>query len=267
VARTVTYPTICGSISGKPSPLGVAIHNSGYEALDIDFRYVALGTQDLTQTIAAIRSLCFRGCGISMPHKISVVELLDEVTPDVSLIGACNTVVNCDGRLIGHNTDWKGALDALAEVGIDNPKTAVIVGSGGAARAIAYGLNSKGCQVTISARNLHTASKLVADLGLVGVVSLQEQDSVDADLIVNATPVSDQSCPLVISRHKNAVALLDVAFTPRDTAICANASAAGLKVAAGWRMLLHQALHQFRLYTGMEPPKEVMSSVLSKALE
>lgn len=265
--QTATFPTLCGSVAGKASKLGVALHNAGYKSLGLDFRYVAVGTSDLQNTVAGFRALGFRGFGVSMPHKISIMSLLDEVIDDVSSIGACNTVVNDQGRLIGYNTDWKGALDALAEVGVQAPRVAVIVGAGGVARAVAYGLKTLGCKVTIAARSLAAASRIVADLDLASHVSLNEQGSVAADLIVNATPIADgASPPLVLTEHRHAIALLDVVFSPRETQLSADAAKAGLLVAKGWRMLLHQALHQFRLYTETEPPKDVMSDVLSKAL-
>jgi shikimate dehydrogenase len=262
-----TFPTLCGSVAGKASKLGVALHNAGYEALSLDFRYVAVGTTDLATAIAGFRSLGFRGFGVSMPHKIAIIPLLDEVTGDVSSIGACNTVVQREGRLIGYNTDWRGAVDSLKEVGVSAPKSAVIVGSGGVARAIAYGLKSIGCNVTIAARNQSAAAQLVHDLGLDGHVQIHEQGSVNAELVVNATPIADgPDVPLTISAHKNASALLDVVFSPKDTKLAADAATAGLAVAKGWRMLLHQALHQFSLYTEATPPQEAMSEVLRKAL-
>lgn len=263
-----TFPTLCGSVAGKASKLGVALHNAGYEALSLDFRYVAVGTFDLAAAIAGFRELSFRGFGVSMPHKIAIIPLLDEVSVDVSLIGACNTVVQRDGRLIGYNTDWIGAVDALKEVGISDPKSAVIVGSGGVARAVAYGLKTIGCKVTIAARNSNAAVQLVQDLGLDGHVNIYDQGSVNADLIVNATPVADGAdLPLVLSAHKNASALLDVVFSPKDTKLAVEAANAGLIVAKGWRMLLHQALRQFKLYTDSTPPQDVMSEVLRKALD
>ncbi len=263
----VTYPMVCGSVAAKASRLGVAMHEAGYRQLGLEYRYLAVGTDRLEDAIAAFRALRIRGFGVSMPYKSAIVPYLDECSPDVLAIGACNTVVQEKGRLLGYNTDWRGALDALAEIGMDSPKCALIVGAGGVARAIAYGLKSRGCEVHIAARDPGAAKTLCNDLVLASPVAIAGQAQLDCDLIVNATPVAtgDPSV-LNIPAHRGAKALLDVVFTPRDTPLALQGRQHGLAVAPGWRMLLHQAVHQFKLYTGHDAPIATMSQVLSDAL-
>jgi shikimate dehydrogenase len=264
-----TIPHLCGSITGKPNPFGVKVHEAGYRALGLDYKYVSIGTGDLAPVVEALRTLRFRGFGVSMPFKQQIIELLDEVSDEVRDIGACNTAVRIDDRLRGENTDWTGALAALKEVdalsGTPGSK-AVIIGAGGVARAIAYGLKRTGYQVFISARNLDAARALVRDLSLGAACTLQEQGRVEADLVVNATPLADLDGPLDLDKHRRATALLDVIGDRKITPLAREAASRGLRVALGWRMRLHQACRQFELYTGHPAPEQVMSEALESAL-
>lgn len=265
--NSTTIPTLCGSVAAKPSPLGVALHNSGYEALGLSFRYVAIGADTLEPIVEAIRQLNFRGIGVSMPFKQEVIAFLDHVSDDVRVIGACNTVVQDNGKLTGYNTDWIGALAALDEAHPPSLSSAVIVGSGGVARAIAYGLKRRGLKVFISARSVDDRKTLTSELHLDGHGELSEQGQYGAELIVNATPVADiENCPVDLKTHRESRVLLDVVFQKRQTPLVQAAKNQGLLVIPGWRMLLQQALRQFKLYTGVEPPVEVMSRVLERAL-
>lgn len=262
-----TYPRLCGSVAGKASKLGVALHTAGYRALGLDFTYVALGTDDLTQAVAGFRALSFRGFGVSMPFKAEILNHLDDVSDDVRSIGACNTVVNDNGVLKGHNTDWQGAMTAIEEIGATRAETALIVGAGGVARAIAFGLKKKGWKVAIAARDPKKGDKLASDLSLDNSVPISQQKEVRAQLIVNATPVAEaHGGPVLIEPQTTARYLLDVVFSPKETNLAAVARQTGLSVAPGWRMLLHQALHQFKLYTDCDPPQAPMSAVLEDAL-
>jgi shikimate dehydrogenase len=246
--------------------LGVALHDAGYAKLQLDYKYVAFGAEDISTAVEGFKKLGFRGFGVSMPHKQTVINLLDELSADVKAIGACNTVVNEGGTLIGYNTDWRGAMDALKEAEINNPRSAVIIGSGGVARAIAYALKESGAKVQISSRDRVSGEKLVEHFDLDGWLPLNEQGAAAAELVVNATPASSKSdCPVLLEAHSAATGLLDVVFAPLETDLVRSAREAGKRVAPGWRMLLHQALHQFRLYTGEEPPIQPMADVLEKA--
>src|SRR5271166_933930 len=179
-----TFPILCGSVAGKASRLGVAIHDAGYRELNLDYKYIAVGTDNLSRAVTGFKSMGFRGFGVSMPYKTDIIKYLDERSADVKSIGACNTVVNNSGAWKGYNTDWQGALAALSEVGARKPETAVILGSGGVARAIAYGLRTKGWQVWVAGRTASSADALVRDLDLKGSVAIGSQAEVKAQLIV-----------------------------------------------------------------------------------
>jgi len=263
----VTFPTICGSVAANPSPLGVKLHNAGYAAAGLDFTYVARGTDDLKGMLQIARSMPYRGLGISMPYKQQVLALLDERTDAVDAIGACNTVVNDSGRLVGYNTDGSGAAAALREVcDLGSLGTATIIGAGGVARAIAYALRREGLDVYISARSETQRASLVQDLGLAGHCALDEQGALGSSLLVNATPDASLEGPLRLDQSKDASVLLDVVFQQRTTPLVASAEARGMAVARGWRMLLHQAMEQFALYTLIPAPEREMSAVLEAAL-
>ena len=197
-----------------------------------------------------------------MPHKRPIIPLLDEVDDDVAAIGACNTVVNDGGALRGHNTDWKGALLALDEAGIEGLRTAVIVGAGGAAHAIAYALKQRGLRVSVAATPFADAELLVRKMDLASALPLEEQGSAGADIVVNATPVA----AVRLAAHERARVLLDVVPDGVRTEMVRQAERQGLRVAPGWRMLLHQAALQFTLYMEVPAPLQVMERSLLDVL-
>jgi shikimate dehydrogenase len=261
------FPNLCGSVAGNPSELGVKMHNAGYLAKGLDYTYIAMGSDNIEKAISIFKDMAFKGMGVSMPFKQSVIKFLDEIDDAVQKIGACNTVVNENKKLVGHNTDWIGALNAIKEVeNINLISKAVIVGSGGVARSIAYALKKHNKEVYISARNKSQREQLVKDLNLDGASNLEEQNIFSADLIVNATPCADENGPVKIHQHKNASVLLDVVFQTKTTALVKAASSLGIKTACGWRMLLLQGAEQFELYTKESAPLDAMGQVLEKWL-
>jgi len=266
---TLTIPLLCGSIAGKASPLGVKIHDAGYKHIKLDYKYISTETDNLKTIVESFKALNFKGFGISMPFKIDIISYLNTITDEVSTIGACNTVVNNDGKLTGYNTDWRGALSALDEIGCDtsNCNNATIIGDGGVARAIAYGLKQKGYKVYIASRNKGHRKKIVQDLALDGESSLEEQGKFNSCLIVNATPIIDLDIhPLIIENHINIKYLLDVVFQIKKTPLTILAEQKNIKVAYGWKMLLYQAIKQFELYTNKKAPKQIMEKILYDAL-
>ncbi|MGB3338503.1 MAG: shikimate dehydrogenase [Devosia sp.] len=264
-----TLPPLCGSVSGRVSPLGLGVkmHEAGYKSLGLDYRYASVESQDLGATVAAFLELDFKGFAVSMPYKRDIISYLDETSADVTAIGACNTVVNKDGRLTGHNTDWRGALDALRECGVDQPGRAIVLGAGGAARALVFGLKKAGWHVEVAARNHEAGASLAADFGLSTPQNLETPSFSGFDLVVNTTPVATLSDSLLdLDRFPDARAVFDVVFNPVFTPLCAEAERRGLISVPGWRMLLHQALHQFTLYTGVAAPAPAMREALLKGL-
>jgi shikimate dehydrogenase len=259
-------PVLCGSISSRPSPFGVAMHNAAYRSAGLPFTYVAFGIGDTEQAILAMRYLGVRGLGVSMPHKIRVMQYLDRIDETAEKIGAVNTVVNDEGCLTGYNTDWTGSIGALREVGPVGGTRSIVIGAGGAARAIVYGLVTVGSQVTIYNRTASKGERLAADFGARFGGGLAELAKVaDYDILVNATSVGFHAPGESIvppSLLKPGKTVLDVVFIPPESRLIEDARARGCTAIPGTRMLVHQAMAQFRLYTGQQAPLEAMEGAL-----
>jgi shikimate dehydrogenase len=246
------------------------MHNAAYKAAGVPYTYVAFEIQETEQAVLAMRYLGIRGLGVSMPHKIEVMQYLDALDETANEIGAVNTIVNDDGHLTGHNTDWTGAVGALEEQIDLAGRQAVVVGAGGAARAIVYGLVRKGCRVTLynrtQSRGLALAESLRVEFGggLDGLTSIG-----DCDVLVNATSVgfhSPDESPIPTSILSPGQVVLDVVFVPPESKLVHDARERGCVVIPGTRMLVHQAAYQFRLYTGREAPYDAMERALLETI-
>lgn len=261
-----SIPVLCGSISSRPSPFGVAMHTAAYEATGVPFTYVAFGTEHTRQAVLAVRTLGIRGLGVSMPHKIGIMQYLDALDETAARIGAVNTVVNDDGYLTGYNTDWIGAVRALEEKTGLSGKRSVVVGAGGAARAIVYGLVRQGSRVTVYNKTVNKGEKLARDFHVRFGGSLEALNSIEGyDILVNATSVGfhapDESV-IPASVLKEGKVVLDVVFIPPTSRLIQEARSRGCIAIPGTRMLVHQAAYQFQLYTGKPAPFEVMERAL-----
>jgi shikimate dehydrogenase len=264
-------PTVCGSIAARPSPFGVATHNAGYRALGLPFTYVAFAIERTEEAILAMRYLGIRGFGVSMPHKVRVMPYLDRLDETAREIGAVNTVVNDDGCLTGYNTDWTGAVGALEERIALEGKRAVVVGAGGAARAVAYGLLRRGCDLVLYNRTASKGQALAKELGAQFGGDLAALEDVgDYEVLVNATSVgfhAPEDSVIPPSLLAEGKVVLDVVFMPPASRLVREARARGCVTISGTRMLVHQAACQFQLYTGQEAPLAVMEQALLEAIE
>jgi shikimate dehydrogenase len=267
----ISNPTVCGSISARPSPFGVGMHNAGYRAAGLPFTYVAFAVEDTRQAILAMRYLGIRGLGVSMPHKIRVMQYLDSLDETAQDIGAVNTVVNDGGHLTGYNTDWTGAIGALEEQTGLAGKRAVVVGAGGAARAVVYGLVRRGCQVTLYNRTASRGQALAETLGVRFGGDVEDLGRVGGyDVLVNATSVGFHAPDVSLiptSILAKDVVVLDVVFIPPASRLVQDARARGCMAIPGTRMLVHQAAYQFQLYTGVQAPFEAMEGALLETLD
>lgn len=263
-----TIPTLCWSVAANPSPLGVKMHNAGYKAAGVDFTYIATGSDNISEVVEFVRTLGIRGLGVSMPHKQSVIDEVDEITDAVKAIGACNTVVNSDGHLVGHNTDYIGAWRAIEESGLKDLSSAAVIGSGGVARAIIYALIEHGVQeIELIARNESVASALADEFGIRYIGAPDKNAEYQSELVINATPVTtSEEWPLELNQFINGRGFFDVYFGALLPPLCKVAEKKGWEIVPGWRMLLHQGVKQFELYTGLDGPIESMAGVLESAL-
>jgi shikimate dehydrogenase len=262
------------SFAASQNSAGAAMHNAGYQALGVNFVYVPITTDDIQNAIAGVRGFGLRGNTVSMPHKQAVMQYLDEIDLTAKEIGAVNTVSNENGKLTGYNSDWIGAMEALKDVTELEDKKVIVIGAGGAARAIVYGLiKNNAHDVTIYNRTADKANELAKRLDCWFGGDLEALRKVDKyDIVINATSVgsakSGTNDSLVDeSFFKPGTVAMDVVTVPAETTFLKYAKAKGVKTVPGYRMLRHQALFQFELFVGTKPPFEVMEKALLEALD
>lgn len=251
------------------SPL---LHNTGYRALGLNFTYIAFRVKDIRQALDGIRALGIRGASVTIPHKITAMNYVDELDDVSRGIGAINTIVNDDGVLSGCNTDYVAALKALEEKTMLQGKKAVLLGSGGVALTIATGLKRSGAELTILNRNKEKAVELAKSINAEGFGGLDDLSLIaSADILINATSVGmwpDVNESIVPREllHSNLI-VFDVVYNPKMTRLIREAKAAGCTIIRGYKMFLLQAAEQFKLFTGHEAPLHNMEKVLLKALK
>jgi shikimate dehydrogenase len=271
----------CTNINGKTRVFGIlgrpvahslspAMHNAAFLHLGINAVYVAFPVTDLPHAMAGLRGLNIGGVSVTIPFKEEVIPLIDALAPQAAEIGAVNTVANRDGRLIGYNTDFLGAVTALQARTNLTDQHVLILGAGGASRAIAFGTIQAGGRVTLTDVDQLRASALVKDLGGEAI----PPDAVDrcpATILVNATPVGMTPDldgipidPELLSRFQ---VVMDIVYQPLTTRLLREAQARGCATIDGLQMLIYQATAQFELWTGQVAPEEVMAQAANAALK
>jgi shikimate dehydrogenase len=258
-------------ILGRPvtHSLSPAMHNAAFRELGLNAVYVAFPVTSLAQAVAGLRGLDIQGVSVTIPFKEEIIPLLDDLDPQAARIGAVNTVVNRDGRLTGYNTDWLGALRALkAKTGLKGEHV-LILGAGGAARAIAFGVLEESGQVTLTDLDAPRAAALARDLK-VAAIPLNAVDQCPAAILVNATPVGMAPKPDDIPINPNLLGryrlVMDIVYQPLATRLLREAQARGAATIDGLQMLIHQATAQFELWTGRPAPLVIMSRAAYTAL-
>jgi shikimate dehydrogenase len=252
--------------------LSPAIHNRAFQELGLDFVYLAFRVEDVGSAVAGMRALeNFRGLSVTIPHKVAIIEHLDEVAEVDAQIGSINTVVNEAGRLRGFGSDGPGARQALVEAGVEVAgEPVLILGSGGAARAIGFDLAHRATPSSLIILGVveDELEKLVRDL--------KERSGVDAtgELLgdrslergIHATPVGmhpREDATLVPPEWMHAeLAVMDIVYNPYETRLLKDARARGVKTIPGIEMFVNQAVLQFEAWTGERAPREVMKQVV-----
>jgi shikimate dehydrogenase len=248
------------------------MHRAGYAALGLDFVYLPFGVTDVQGAITGMRALGIRGLGISMPYKLAVMPWLDAVEPAAAAIGAVNTVVNDAGRLTGHNTDAWGAVRALEErLGALQGARVLLLGAGGAARAVAHGVKAAGAVLSVSNRDLDKARALAGATGAETVAWDEMPAAIGTHaVVVNATSMGmadvDAGSPIPVGALRADLCVMDIVYKPVRTRLVEAAAERGATVIDGTRMLLFQAMRQFELYTGRDAPREAMERALLEQL-
>jgi shikimate dehydrogenase len=256
--------------------LSPVIHGAAFRAVGLDWHYLAwpVAPQDLPAAIAGLRALGALGANVTMPHKEAVLAWLDDVSGDASDLGAVNTIQRIGDLLVGHNTDVDGFREFVAgDAGVVvEGRNAVVLGAGGAARAVTRALDELGAaRIALCARRPGKARDLVrvARRAAAEIVAWDavDQEVTRADVIVNATPLGaggEDPAPHALLRAGQAV--VDLVYAPPVTPLIARARAAGAEAWGGLGMLVQQGAASFRIWTGMDPPIETMSAAAVRAL-
>jgi shikimate dehydrogenase len=261
---------ICISVASRPGNFGTTVHNAAFQALGLNFIYKSFGIDNIAGAVTGVRALSLRGCGVSMPFKESVIPYLDALNEDTASIGAVNTVVNTDGVLTGYNTDAYGVQKALEGVKDMACKKVMVLGAGGVAKAILYALRSGGvADVTIVNRSPEKANTLALKMGYRSA-PWGERSRIDAEVLINATPIGmrpdvEQS-PVDEQTIDRCSVLMDAVISPTETLLVQTARRMGKTIVPGSKMSLFQAAMQFKLYTGVEPPLDIMETAMNGLL-
>jgi shikimate dehydrogenase len=262
----------------------IIMQEAAFEATELNWRYLTIEVlpEDLEDAVKGLRVMNFRGINLTIPHKVEVLKYLDEIASDAALIGAVNTIRRQGEKLIGENTDGKGFLRSLKEdAGIDpTGKKAVILGAGGAARAISVELALAGTrQITIVNRTAARGKELVKLLNekTKAKADFVEWDSrleipPETDILVNATSIGlypdiEIKPDIVYSSINSEMIICDVIPNPPVTAFLKEAESRGAKTLDGLGMLVYQGAIGFTMWTGLEAPVEVMYQALKKEFE
>jgi len=263
----ITAKTKICMIIGDPveHSLSPQIHNAAYKALGIDNEFVFLAAnvkpENLQNAILGMRALQIRGITVTHPHKLAVMQYLDIIDETAKKIGAVNTIVNHNGKLMGSNTDWIGVVDSLEEKTPLKGKSVALIGSGGAARAALYGVLVKGANATVFNRTREHAEKLAKEFHC-SYGSLEEQEKIKKmDIIIQLTSMGNIS---LVDRNtlKSSHIVFDAIYSPYETKFLHDAKENGAIIIHGTAWLLYQGLAQFEIYTGKKAPRNVMEQAI-----
>jgi len=265
-ARTALCAIVLHPAGHTRSP---AMHNAAFADRGIDAVYLALDVppENLGAAIGGARAIGIRQLAVSIPHKEAVGVHLDEVDAVAGEIGAVNTVTLKAGRLVGTNTDWIGAVRALERECELGGSRAVVLGAGGAARAVVYGLQQRGADVTILNRTPERARSLADALGASGAGTLEDLARTPHDVLVNTTSVGlrEDASPVSAEAISKDSVVMDAVYDPEETRLLRDARSRGARIVPGKWMLVYQAAEQFEAWTGIEAPTDGMARAFDRA--
>jgi shikimate dehydrogenase len=282
---TITGKTrVCGVI-GNPieHSLSPIMHNAAFEALRLDYVFLAFKVKpaQVEAAVNGMKALNIRGLNVTMPHKSTVINHLDRVDLSAQIVNSVNTILNKENLLFGFNTDGVGALKALRENGVEpKGRKVLLLGAGGAARAIAYTLAKEADELAVLNRTVKQAQELAKLLEkslnkkvVAGSLSPSDiqRNIEDSDILVNATsvgmkPKPDES-PVAAKALRSNLAVMDIVYNPVETKLAKDAKAVGAQVISGVEMLIYQGAASFEIWTGKSAPVEVMRKAVLKHLQ
>ena len=258
-------PKVFISVSSNPGRFGEIVHNAGYRYHKLNYIYKAIKIKNIKSIIDSIKLLNISGCSVSMPFKEEVVMYLDRIDHLAKKVGAINTILNKDGKLIGYNTDVYGAINALSLIKIKKTDTVFIIGAGGVAKAIIVALNKIGVKKIFITNRGSKKIKSIKKKFKCDFIDWNDRNKFNANILINATPVGmkkdDQKTPIVKSAINNFDKVMDVIVKNSDTALIKEAKKLKLLNVDGLVMTLYQAAKQYEIYTDLKAP----ISILTKA--
>ncbi len=254
-AQTELYGVIGNPVHHSLSPM---IHNGAFRRLGWNAVYLAFEVKNVEEALRGIRGLGVRGVSVTIPFKTEVLPFLDKIEGLAKKVGAVNTIVNRRGRLIGYNTDCEGALEALEEKMDLRGKRVVLLGAGGAARAIGFGLKERDVPLTVVNRSKERGRALSKELGCdylaMSSLARMKEGGVEADIMINATSLGmyprDGETPLPKELLKKGMMVMDIVYEPLQTRLLREAKKKGCVTVDGLEMLIRQGVAQFEIWTG-----------------
>jgi shikimate dehydrogenase len=271
-AETELYGVIGNPVHHSLSPV---IHNGAFRRLGWNAVYLAFEVKNLEEALRGIRGMGVRGVSVTIPFKTEVVRFLDRVEGVAKKIGAVNTIVNRGGRLIGYNTDCDGALEALEQKMKLRGKRVVLLGAGGAARAIGFGLKERDLPLIVVNRSTERGQALCTELGCdylpMSSLVRMKAGELEADVIINATSLGmyprDGKTPFPKELLKKGMIVMDIVYEPLQTRLLREAKEKGCATVDGLEMLIRQGMAQFEIWTGGRPDIGQIKKDLHRALE
>ena len=254
-------------VSHSMSPV---MHRAALDRMNLPGDYVAFCVENLKTAVEAIRGLNIRGVSVTIPFKTEVLPLLNELDETARRIGAVNTIRNDGGRLTGFNTDAAGLMNDLQEVMPISGRRIAVIGAGGAARSAVFGALYEGAKVIIVNRTVKKGEALASEFDC-PFYPISELSHVEVDILINTThvgmsPAVDQS-PVEARLLPRFATVVDIIYNPLQTKLLEDAKAAGCRTRNGVGMFVHQGAEQIRLWTGQNPPIDLMRQVVLERLQ
>ena len=271
-ARTELYGVIGNPVHHSLSP---TIHNGAFRRLGLNAVYLAFEVKNVEEALRGIRGLGVRGVSVTIPFKTEVLPFLDKIEGLGKKVGAVNTIVNRRGKLIGYNTDCDGALEALEAKTDLGGKRVVLLGAGGAARAIGFGLRERGLRLIVVNRSKERGQALCEELRCdylpMSSLTRMMAGELEADAIINATSLGmyprDGETPVSKELLKKGMMVMDIVYEPLQTRLLLEAKEKGCVTVDGLEMLIRQGIAQFEIWTGRRLEIGRIRKDLRRALE
>ena len=260
--ETSVYCVLGNPVAHSMSP---PMHNAAFRQCGLNAIYVPFQVNNLADAVSGMSALGVKGASVTIPFKEDIMELVDEVDHTAKKIGAVNTLLFNSEGILGTNTDWTGALRCLETLLPIEERTFAVLGAGGAARAVLFGITNKGGKAIVVNRSEEKGRALAEEFNT-SFVALSEVHRLDGDCLVNTTPIgmhpNENEMPVskdVLGRFK---AVADVIYNPLKTMLLTKAEETGCRIATGFEMFVYQGVEQFEMWTGLKAPVQEMKDVV-----